>query len=61
MTIHHDKLAYGKLASMQESVSKSRIDEMLKALNAENDGAESDELHKTDTNQDKTDIKNDEK
>ena len=33
MTIHHDKLAYGKLASTQESVSEDRLAEMLKKLN----------------------------
>lgn len=33
MTIHHDKLAYGKLASSQEAVSEDRLAEMLKKLN----------------------------
>lgn len=33
MTIHHDKLAYGKLAPTQESVSEDRLAEMLKKLN----------------------------
>ncbi len=33
MTIHHDKLAYGKLASDREDISEERIAEMLKALN----------------------------
>ena len=33
MTIHHDKLAYGKLASDREDISEERISEMLKALN----------------------------
>lgn len=33
MTIHHDKLAYGKLASTQENVSEDRLAEMLKKLN----------------------------
>lgn len=33
MTIHHDKLAYGKLASSREDVSEKRLEEMLKKLN----------------------------
>jgi len=35
MTIHHDKLGYGKLASSQEDISEDRIAEMLKMLNGE--------------------------
>lgn len=35
MTIHHDKLAYGKLASSREDLSEERIAEMLKKLNEE--------------------------
>ena len=35
MTIHHDKLAYGKLASTRENVSEERIAEMLKKLSEE--------------------------
>ena len=33
MTIHHDKLAYGKLASSREDVSEKRLAEMLEKLN----------------------------
>lgn len=33
MTIHHDKFAYGKLASDREDIPEERIAEMLKALN----------------------------
>lgn len=40
MTIHHDKLAYGKLASMQEEMSEEKLLKMLKAL--ENEGEEED-------------------
>lgn len=32
MTIHHDKLAYGKLASSREDLSEERIFEMLGEL-----------------------------
>lgn len=32
MTIHHDKLAYGKLASNMEELSEDRIAEMLSEL-----------------------------
>lgn len=39
MTIHHDKLAYGKLASQREDVSEERLLKMLVELNsAENCG-----------------------
>ena len=33
MTIHHDKSAYGRLASSREDVSEERLLEMLKNLN----------------------------
>ena len=29
MTIHHDKLAYGKLASLEEEFSQSRLAELM--------------------------------
>ena len=32
MTIHHDKTAYGKLASSQEDLSEARLMEMLAEL-----------------------------
>ncbi len=35
MTIHHDKLAYGKLASGMEELSERQLAEMLKLLNEE--------------------------
>ena len=35
MTIHHDKLAYGKLSPEREDVSGERLEEMIKLLNAE--------------------------
>lgn len=37
MTIHHDKLAYGKLAPESENVSEDRILQMLKELSGEED------------------------
>ena len=33
MTIHHDKLAYGKLASSMEEMKEDEILDMLKLLN----------------------------
>lgn len=35
MTIHHDKLAYGKLASTSEELSEEKLNEMLKLLKEE--------------------------
>ena len=35
MTIHHDKLAYGKLAKTSEELSEEKISEMLKKLEEE--------------------------
>ena len=35
MTIHHDKLAYGKLASMQEDMSEDKLLKMLQTLSEE--------------------------
>lgn len=35
MTIHHDKLAYGKLSSLQEELSEDKLIEMAKALSEE--------------------------
>lgn len=40
MTIHHDKLAYGKLASSREDVSENRLEEMLKKLNGKDEKQE---------------------
>ena len=37
MTIHHDKLAYGKLASGMEEMSEDKLAEMLKQLSEEED------------------------
>lgn len=39
MTIHHDKLAYGKLASSSEELSEDKIAQMLARL-AHKDGEE---------------------
>lgn len=38
MTIHHDKLAYGKLAPTSETVSGERIEEMMNELNSADGG-----------------------
>ena len=40
MTIHHDKLAYGKVASPTEDLSEEQIAEMLKALAEEEEKEE---------------------
>ena len=51
MTIHHDKLAYGKLASNKEELSVEQINEMLKQLNEEGEEDLSEEKQeKTDKN-----------
>ena len=46
MTIHHDKLAYGKLASMKEEMSEDELLKMLKTL-SEEDEKESGKCDKT--------------
>lgn len=40
MTIHHDKLAYGKLASMQEEMSEEKLLKMLETLSEEGEDSE---------------------
>lgn len=40
MTIHHDKLAYGKLASTREDLSEEKLAQMLKALSEEDEESE---------------------
>ena len=40
MTIHHDKLAYGKLESSSEEISEEKIAEMLKQLQDEEENCE---------------------
>ncbi len=37
MTIHHDKLAYGKLASLSEELSEEKLLQMLKELDDDNE------------------------
>lgn len=32
MTIHHDKMAYGRLASLREDFSEERLEAMAKLL-----------------------------
>ncbi len=39
MTIHHDKLAYGKLAPESEGLSEERIAQMLAELNGDTEEA----------------------
>ena len=38
MVIHHDKLAYGKLAPESEELSENQIAEMLQLLNSSEEG-----------------------
>lgn len=40
MTIHHDKLAYGKVASPTEDMTEEQIAEMLKTLAEEEEANE---------------------
>ena len=40
MTIHHDKLAYGKLAPDMEEMSEQEIAEMLASLNEDEEQEE---------------------
>lgn len=35
MAIHHDKMAYGRLAKTSEELSEEKLAEMLKKLNSE--------------------------
>lgn len=49
MTIHHDKLAYGKLAKTSEVLTEEKLLEMIKKLNEE-DGSDKDEPQKDDKN-----------
>lgn len=48
MTIHHDKLAYGKLASSREDVSEKRLAEMLEKLNGKEGKKQGTAEHKND-------------
>lgn len=43
MTIHHDKLAYGKLARTSEELSEEQIKKMLASLTEEESETETDE------------------
>ncbi|MDE7082906.1 MAG: hypothetical protein K2O89_04295 [Clostridia bacterium] len=40
MTIHHDKLAYGRLARTSEEMTDKQVEEMLKALAEEGEKEE---------------------
>ncbi len=48
MTIHHDKLAYGKLARTSEELSEEQIKKMLASLAEEERETETDEEKKKD-------------
>ena len=50
MTIHHDKLAYGKLASNMKEMSEEEILKMLENLEGEEDGKENKEEDKKPNN-----------
>ena len=51
MTIHHDKLAYGKLSSLQEELSEDKLIEMAKALSGQEcDGEKEKEKDNTSRN-----------
>lgn len=55
MTIHHDKLAYGKLASAREDIFDERLMEMLSALEAyENEDETIEKAAITDEGEDNT-------
>lgn len=55
MTIHHDKLAYGKLASNMEELSEQQLSEMLKQLNFQEED-EPAEHEENGNNTDKTQV-----
>lgn len=46
MTIHHDKLAYGKLAKTSEEMSEDELLKMLSELNSDEEDEEKDEKDK---------------
>lgn len=48
MTIHHDKLAYGKLAKTSEELSEEQIKKMLASLAEEESETETDEDNEKD-------------
>lgn len=50
MTIHHDKLAYGKLQPTFEELSEEEILKMLSELDKEEDGKEKKEEDKNNKN-----------
>ena len=51
MTIHHDKLAYGKLASNMEELSEEEILKMLDGLQEEEENEDRRSKNKTDKSQ----------
>ena len=55
MTIHHDKLAYGKLAASREDLSDERIFEMLGELEEYADETEGDDVAEKKGKEDKDD------
>ncbi len=53
MTIHHDKLAYGKLAAMKEDFSEDALIQMAQALSAVEEKERSETPKKEECNNEK--------
>ncbi len=53
MAIHHDKLAYGKLAAMQEDFSEDALIQMAQALSAVEEKEYSNAMKKEECNNEK--------
>ena len=51
MTIHHDKLAYGKLAPSMEELSEEEILKMLSSLKEDGEEEEDSSKNKSDNSQ----------
>ena len=51
MTIHHDKLAYGKIASNMEELSEEEILKMLESIKEEEEKEEEAAKNKSDKSQ----------
>ncbi len=58
MTIHHDKLAYGKLAPTKEELSESDILKMLAKLNSEEEAEDTPQPEKENGKNKTENIKN---
>ncbi len=53
MTIHHDKMAYGKLAPSSEELTEEKIAEMLAKLSKDEDESDKSGEQKDKTSQEK--------